>query len=405
VADHDPKFGIEGSAAEAIPSAVDGSVGFGWESDVISQNWMHAAPHCTTTTIPFAANANAVGPVWMRLGAQTPSPGRDGAPHGGSSTPGTALVVMQDDPTDGTTGNSAARLNGSLEAADHIVAALRANMSRIIVSLPRYAKIDAGAQLLHAIAAMYTGKAADQCKLDGSSKIDADLYLHDLNIVSKAIAATDVVITFDEPMPFLGMHGMSGTAALLGDLPAVQAQEKEREMSSLFHALTQAIDNSANGTANASNNGALSLLAGSNAPRRGTPPTSAAEVKELSRHDAAGSAGGAGFALLLAGARALPLAHALGAQWEVQNKVHEADLVVVYQDLLDSRTLNQTAAGLIAPLALREGIACIAITREQVMSTRELAAQGIASAYVLDDIKQLGSFSARLAKSWAPIRP
>lgn len=325
--------------------------------------------------MPMAAHAGAARTVWSRNSTSV----------GGFD--GTALVQVGG-------GESAAAT-----AAADIAVALEAKMGRIVVSLPRYGTLDAGASFLAALAAECAPEPDPQDVPGESSEINPEEYVRNAREVSAAIAATDLVITYDESMPLLGMHGMSGTAALLGDVDPAAAQYREKDVSGLFHALLKILDDP---HAPSASHAGMGL--GLSAPSRGVLPSRAADIKDLSRHDAAGSAGGIGFALLLAGARALPLSQAFGAQFGVHDRVTEADVVVVYQDELDSRTFPTSTAGLIAPIALRVGVPCIVITRDRMMSTRELAAQGIASSYQLEDAHELGSLAARLAKSWSPAR-
>ncbi len=323
-------------------------------------SWQDAALHTQVFGLPFASDTASVRAVWQHHAAT----------RGGFTQ--TALVIAYP---------QMSRWQTLL--ADELVTAARSGCSRVVVALPRYAYPDSGAGLL--------SKLIDRigAMVLPASEILADPELYDSSVyaVAEFLADMDVIVTYTENAPLTGMHGMSGTAALLGDLESSEAQERERINSALLFGLGK--------IGQPLHTHEPSLLVG------GTPSTE--NYKGLARHDAAGAAGGAGFALLAAGARALPLSRVLAAQFDLPQHIAASDLVVVNQEVLDGRTQANSTLGIATELAAQHALPVVAITREQIMSTRELAAAGISGSYVCNDT-QLNETAARLARSWTPNR-
>ncbi len=322
--------------------------------------WQSAAPHTQVGGVPFAADTAAVRAVWQHHAAT----------RGGFTQ--TALVIAYPD---------LPRWQTLL--ADELVTAVRSGCSRIVVALPRYAYPDSGARLLSKLIDRIGAMVLSATEI----LADPELYDSSVDAVARFLAKTDVIVTYTENVPLTGMHGMSGTAALLGDLEGSEAQQRERINSSLLFGL-----------------GKLGRPLHSHEPSMLVGSASTVEnYKDLSRHDAAGAAGGAGFALLAAGARALPLSRVLSAQFDLPQHIAASDLIVVNQGTLDGRTHANSTLGIATELAAQHALPVVAITQEQIMSTRELAAAGISGSYVCNDT-QLAETAARLATSWTPNR-
>lgn len=384
----------------ADPYAAPAAVRF--ESERIAQAWVTTAPHVEITHFPFAAQAASVREVWQHHAASL-----GGFGH-------TALVDVD------TTSD---RWQEQLLADIH--SAIAAQMTRIVVALPRYGFPDAGARFLevleavqaahsvtaHSVTARETAEsevneASEENEISAVNGTAGDnitsgllaypqAFHQAVVLLEQLISQVDLIIAYIDNVPLTGMHGMAGTAALLGDLDQAAAQDQERHVARLVHELDKLEKTQPTLTSK------KSLLA--TAPQQpGTDqPRSAGRYKELSRHDAAGVAGGIGFVLLAAGARAVPLNRALSAQFALPQHVAGTDLIVVKQNVVDGRTHAQSTLGVVTELALQHAVPVVVLTAEQIMSTRELAANGVATCYTVQD-NELEKLSGRLAASWTP---
>lgn len=334
------------------------------DAEKIANAWSSAAPHVTVQPIPFAATADALPKVW--------------AYHSGLGigVEGTALVVCL--PHDE---------NWQAQIAEEIFGAVDAGATRLVVALPRYAYPDAGVGVLSELLSLVEYHEA---KTASRELTNPENFHNSVYKLSEFFAQVDVIVAHSENLPLTGMHGMSGTAGLLGDLSQQESQDLERVNAQLLHGLTKfgapQQDQKRTGLE-------LQLTSGSGNQT----------YKELARHDAAGNAGGLGFALLVAGARALPLNLVLSGVFNLPQAVAGSDLIVVKQEHLDGRTFSHSTLGVVTDLALKYAIPVIAITSEQIMSTRELAAAGVSSCYSCTN-EELEYLSARLAISWTPNR-
>lgn len=346
------------------------AIGAQAECQTIANAWTEAAPHTAVSATAFASDSSGVLEAWQ-FHVQS---------HGGLDH--TALVVAMPQ-----------SMGWQERFAQQCARAIESGATRIVASLPRYAFPDAGLELLEALDRELPG-ARDISESpasgfpDNDRAIDPHHYLGLVKTVGNALRTVDVVVAYSENVPLVGMHGASGTAALLGDLDPSLAQARERVLSGLVHSLNT--ETPAQGAGLASSLLALADVAKSS-------------YKDLARHDAAGAAGGAGFALLASGARALPLSRALAAQFDVTQAIAGSDLIVVKQDVVDGRTHHMSTLGAVCEIAMQYAVPVIVMTREQIMSNRELAANGISSCYTVPT-GHLGETSARLALSWTPLR-
>lgn len=336
-----------------------------FEAERIAHCWREAAPHASVTAIPVANNAQAVPAVWRHQALK-----RDGFSR-------TALVTI--DPN---------QPNWAELVARDIFDAIRNSIVRIVIAMPRYSRPDAGVALLDNLDRLLSADGKNAQSDSANVLLKNPQAFHDaIGRVGRLLQGVDVLLGYTENMPLTGMHGMSGTAALLGDLEQEEAQSLEREIAGLLFGLTKI---GVTPTAHSSR----SLLSSNQ---------ESSSYKDLARHDAAGSAGGAAFMLLAAGGRALPLARILSAQFDLPQAVQASDLIVVKQEILDGRTHDLSTLGVVSKLALNHAVPVIALTEEQIMSTRELASNGISACYVVKP-EDLEAMSVRLAGSWTPRR-
>lgn len=372
-----------------------------FDCEIIAGAWQESTPQVDVLSNAFAADSRGVRQAWQFHASMSNS-------QPGNSFEHTALVAVD-----------SAEARWPSIAAREIVQAMGAGMTRVVVSLPRYAFPDAGCGLLSALAlelgiglelGIEDGQAGAQTSADTLLEAsDMDRLIQGLALALRSI---DLIVAYSDNVPLTGMHGMSGTASLLGDLDSTIAQQREREIAGLLHTLTQREKSSSlahSAPVQPSHPEQLSepSLLGHpeqlNLLGQSRPGTKSQTYKDLARNDAAGAAGGAGFALLALGARALPLSRALAAQFDLTAAVAGSDLIVVKQDVVDGRTHHMSTLGTVCEIAARHALPVIVLTGEQIMSTRELAANGVSACYVVPD-GELARTSARLAKSWTPAR-
>lgn len=329
-----------------------------FDAHIVAENWREASPHTEVIAFPFAANQSAVRGVWefheRRAGGST----------------GTKILTPD------------VKVEGWQRTLAHaMLSAVAQESTRIVIALPRYAYPDSGVELL--LELLSAGRETQTQSADLLA--NPHEYIGAVQELSQLFRTVDLVITHTENVPLTGMHGMSGTAGLLGDLSQDESQARERVNATLLHGLDK-----------------IGLPATSSRSLLSTAPNTTS-AKELARHDAAGAAGGLGFALLALGARALPLNQALSGQFNLPQAIAGADLLVVKQEVVDGRTFAHSTLGIVTSHALKYAVPVIALTGEQIMSTRELAASGVSACYTIPP-QELVTMSGRLARSWSPNR-
>lgn len=379
IADHDPAV-----------------LGDRFEADVLAAGWRKGAPQCEVDSFVFSHCEPGMAAVWREHAAQA----------GGYRD--TAFISACDPEPHIPPAQFAQDL------ADQFYAAVASGMSRVVLALPQFLEPDAGIAFLFALGRLLPGTndlpayetvaqvlaaqaeqdQTDQHQASGAVAQFVDLIAH----VRKFCAGVDVVGAYAANMPLLGMHGMSGAASLAKSMAPEVAQEREREISELFHRMQGPYNKLESAAVEGRELGRLLL------PGIGAHST-AASLKELTRHDGAGSAGGLGFGLLTVGARLLPAATVFATQFDLRSRIAQSDLVVVYLDRLDGRTFPDQVGHWAAQVATEFISPVVVLTHEQIMSVRELSGQQVASCYqVARGPQALSEMAKRLAKSWTPSR-
>lgn len=361
-----------------------------FEAETLAAGWRSGAPHVTVEAFPFSHCEAGISRVWQAHAARA-----------GWYAHTAFLDACAPDPA-----LPAAAFGQELAA--QLYAAVTSHMSRVVVALPQYLEPDAGIAFLQALGQhIESGRPAlgdlawqSFATLDEVSPELAQRLLTTIGAAREFLASVDVIGAYASNMPLLGMHGMSGAAALQEFLAPEVAQARERQVNELFHLMQSSYSQ---------------LIAGPDDTQRGVQPAGPLEVgqsrrsaptlKELTRHDGGGAGGGLGFALATLGARLLPASQVFGTQFDLPNRIAASDLVVVYQEKLDGRTFPDQVGHWAAQLATANISPVIVLSNEQIMSVRELSGQQIASAYqVGSDQQSLFRMAARLAKSWTPNR-
>ena len=161
-----------------------------FEADVLAAGWRIGAPHCEVDSFVFSHCEPGMAAVWREHAAQA----------GGYED--TAFISgCEPEPQ-----TPAAEFAQDLALQFH--RAVASGMSRVVLALQSQndRASDPVAQLVDVIAE-----------------------------VREFCAGVDVVAAYATNMPLLGMHGMSGAASLADVMVSEVAQEREKEISELFH--------------------------------------------------------------------------------------------------------------------------------------------------------------------------
>lgn len=362
-----------------------------FEAEVLAAGWRKGAPHCEVDSFVFSHCEPGMAAVWREHAAQAGGYRDTAFISACEPEPQTGPAVFAQD------------------LANQFHRAVASGMSRVVLALPQFLEPDAGIAFLFALARLLPGSkdlpgyetVAEVLAVEPENTQASDtvsLLVEVIAQVREFCAGVDVVGAYAANMPLLGMHGMSGAASLAELMAPEVAQEREREISELFHRMQGPYNllESSGTTAGALGGSLLSGVGAQSAP---------ASLKDLTRHDGAGSAGGLGFGLLTVGARLLPAATVFATQFDLRSRVAVSDIVVVYLDRLDGRTFPDQVGHWAAQVATEFVSPVIVLTNEQIMSVRELSGQQVASCYkVAHGPEALYKMASRLAKSWTPNR-
>lgn len=297
---------------------------------------------------------------------------------------------------------------GSAGVGEQVLLALGAGATRIVLGLagPEAGAVpDAGTGLLAAlgVSALRRRSLLDAGSSAGPGRDASEVSSDDLVGLSEALALlgrVDLVGACADDLPLLGLHGTSAAAGEAGALSPADAQQLERAVGQLAHAVwsaataTRRPDLLAVGTTTAS----LS------APGR---------LRDVTGLPGAGAGGGIGWLVALAGGRLLPGAAVHADAVDLRARAAAADLVVTTVDHLDASTFHGSGAEQAAVAAAEVGVPCIVVAGTSMMSRRESSAAGLSAVYVasegpasdgtvppvvLDDVVR------RVARSWSPAR-
>jgi len=210
------------------------------------------------------------------------------------------------------------------------------------------------------------------------------------------LARVDLVGACSDDLPLLGLHGASAAAGEVGALTPSGAQQLERAVGQLAHAVWSAQTESRR----------PDLLAGSSAA---VP----ARLRDVTGLPGAGAGGGVGWLVALAGGRLLPGAAVFADAVDLRRRAAAADLVVTTVDHLDASTFHGSGAEQAVSAAAEVGVPSVVVAGTSMMSRRESSSAGISAVYVASDRPRadgetspvdLGDVLGRVARSWSPAR-
>ena len=248
---------------------------------------------------------------------------------------------------------------------DLLAEAVRAGARQVVVGCGPAAANDGGAGLLAAL-----GAGDDSCLLAGAAGLSdlPDDALSRLADVRHRFSGIDLVAATDSDLPLLGFGGTSATYAQAHGASAEQAQQLESALGRYAEVAQR------------------SLVAGRALLGRGQ----AAEP-------GAGAAGGAGFALLLLGARRVSGVQAVLDAVRFEEHLARMDLLVT-----GAGTFGGSARAVIAVIAgaaLEHGVPTVVIADRVEVGRREALSLGVSSAH--ETGASLANRAQRMARTWS----
>lgn len=298
---------------------------------------------------------------------------------------------------------------GTAGLGEQLLAALSADPSRVVLGMPGPDQVmvvpDAGWGLLGALG------------LEGAAgrALADDVTAEDLGGLGAALARlgeVDLVGAAARDLPLLGLHGTSASAGESGAMTAADAQQLERTVGQLAHAVWESV---VSGQAPPPT-GHPSLLAPSQAA-----DTATRRLRDVTRLPGAGAGAGVGWLVALAGGRLLPGAAVHAEAVALAPRVAASDLVVTTLDHLDASTFHGSGAEQAASAAAAVGVPCVVVAGTSMMSRRESSAAGLSAVYVASEQPDprggrggeqdgdlpddgLADVLRRVARSWSPAR-
>jgi glycerate kinase len=415
---------VENAADTPVASSAESAAG----SRLLSA-WTAAAPHDAVDLCELSSGGPGFATLVGRR-AETVRRGRQPQPADPVVwlAPGVVLV--------GTTAyvdTSAALVHGegTSGVGEQVIAAVGAGASRIVLGLVgpgRCIVPDAGLGLLFALGVAGlegrrllapgdptagidetdpispdgdTGQTGETRQADetGETRQAEDLtpdHLAGLTDALGLLARVDLVGACADDLPLLGLHGASAAAGEVGALTPADAQQLERAVGQLAHAVWSAQTASRR----------PDLLAGSGAA---VP----ARLRDVTGLPGAGAGGGAGWLVALAGGRLLPGAAVHADAVDLRARAAAADLVVTTVDHLDASTFHGSGAEQAVAAAAEVGVPSVVVAGTSMMSRRESSSAGISAVYVASDRPRadgetspvdLEDVLGRVARSWSPAR-
>ncbi|GAB3111284.1 glycerate kinase [Janibacter alkaliphilus] len=268
-----------------------------------------------------------------------------------------------------------------------IAAAADEGAERIVVGLGGSGTNDAGAGMLAALGAgpgevLGGGGAGLVAAREGD--------LAELAAVRQRLAAIDLVVATDVDAPLLGLQGASAVYAEQKGATPEQGQLLEASLGHFADLVRRVLPPGED------------LLTGR--PRR------------LDRAPGAGAAGGAGYALLVLGARRVSGVATVIEAVGLDELVAAADLVVTGEGQLDWQSLQGKVVAGVCQVAAPHAVPVVAIAGRAMIGRREAMAMGASGVYAVaerpdqveaamaDPVGTLTARTARVAATWSPRR-
>lgn len=247
----------------------------------------------------------------------------------------------------------------SVGLATLLEAALHTGASRVVVGCADAITHDGGAGMLASLGAgppELLGAGA------GALLELPDDALAALAEVRKRFAGVKLELATDSIVPLLGFHGVSGALSqpTVGAVP-VPARESAERAQLLERALGRFADVAQR-----------SLVAGRPLSGRG-----------YAGEPGSGSAGGAGFALMLLGARRVSGVTAVMEAVGFAERLVGTDAVLTAEQFFDRTSLHEQVVGGVAEAAAERGVPTVVLAGLVELGRREAMAAGVAGAYAL----------------------
>ena len=252
---------------------------------------------------------------------------------------------------------------------DLLAEAVRAGARRVVVGCGPAAANDGGAGLLAAL-----GAGDDPRLLAGAAGLSdlPDDALSRLADVRHRFSGIDLVAATDTDLPLLGFHGTSATYAQAHGASAEQAQQMESALGRYAEVAQR------------------SLVAGRALLGRGQ-----------GAEPGSGAAGGAGFALLLLGARRVSGVQSVLGAVRFEEHLARSDLVVTGAGTFGGYLRGHTVIAAVAAAALQHGVPTVVIADRVEVGRREALSLGVSGAYDTGSGTTLATRAQRMARTWS----
>lgn len=247
----------------------------------------------------------------------------------------------------------------SAGVATLLQAAVESGAGRVVVGCADAISHDGGAGLLAALGA----GPPDLLGAGAGALLGLpDDALGQLADVRERLAGVQLVVATDSVVPLLGFHGLSGVLSQpTVDAVPVPARESAERAQLLEQALGRFADVAQR-----------SLVAGRPLSGRG-----------YAGEPGSGSAGGAGFALMLLGARRISGVAAVMEAVGFAERLVGTDVVLTAEQFFDRTSLHEHVVGGVAGAAAERGVPTVVVAGLVELGRREAMAAGVAGAYPL----------------------
>ncbi len=382
------------------PDSFGSTLGPVQAATAMAQGWAQGAPHDDVDVLPLSDGGPGFLDVLARALAGTTVATTVSDPLG-REVPAAVLLVERDGRR--TAYVEAAQASGlHLLAADErdpglsgtwgvgqlLEAALATGADKIVVGVGGGGTNDAGAGLLAALGA---GPASALARGGLHLAAAPDDVLLGLPGVIDRWRGVDLVLATDDDTPLLGLRGTSAVEAPRKGATPEQAQALEAALGRFTEVVGRALPTPQ-----------VDLLSGM--PWR------------LDREPGAGAAGGLGYALLALGARRAGGVAEVLRECGFGVAAARSDLVVTGAGLVDWSTTRGSVVAGVAEATMETARPTVLIAGECLLGRRETMTMGFAGCYavadtsaeleamVADPVATLAQRTARVARTWSPVR-
>ena len=382
------------------PDSFGSTLGPVQAATAMAQGWVQGAPHDVVDVLPLSDGGPGFLDVLARALAGTTVATTVSDPLG-REVPAAVLLVEGDGRRTAYVEAAQASglhllgaderdpgLSGTWGVGQLLEAALATGADKIVVGVGGSGTNDAGAGLLAALGA---GPASALARGGLHLASAPDDVLLGLPSVVDRFREVDLVLATDDDTPLLGLRGTSAVEAPRKGATPAQAQALEAALGRFTEVVGRALPTPQ-----------VDLLSGM--PWR------------LDREPGAGAAGGLGYALLALGARRVGGVAEVLRECGFGVAAARSDLVVTGAGIVDwSATRGSVVAG-VAEATMETARPTVLIAGECLLGRRETMTMGFAGCYavaetsteleamVADPVSTLALRTARVARTWSPVR-